>query len=96
MKRTVKHYSQSFKQQVLDDFFQSNVSERECARKWNIPRLFENICPPACLSPFSAVPLSPNALFFFLCPIGNTYQRGLAHSGMEQGGADNNGEKRLR
>ena len=31
MKRTLNRYSQSFKQQVLDDYFQSNVDQRECA-----------------------------------------------------------------
>ena len=37
MKRTLKHYSQSFKQQVLDDYFQSGMSQAGCCQKWNIP-----------------------------------------------------------
>lgn len=37
MKQTLNHYSQSFKQQVLDDYFQSGMSQAACCRKWNIP-----------------------------------------------------------
>ena len=36
MKKTRTNYSQSFKQQVLDDYFQSGMNQKECARKWNI------------------------------------------------------------
>ena len=38
MKRTLKRYSQSFKQQVLDDYFQSGMSQVECYTKWKIPQ----------------------------------------------------------
>ena len=38
MKRTLNHYSQSFKQQVLDDYFQSGIDQHECAQKWKIPQ----------------------------------------------------------
>ena len=38
MKRTLNHYSQSFKQQVLDDYFQSGMSQVECYTKWKIPQ----------------------------------------------------------
>ena len=39
MKRTKNHYSQSFKQQVMDDYFQSGMSQADCARKWKIKRV---------------------------------------------------------
>ena len=38
MKRTLRRYSQSFKQQVLDDYFQSGMSQVECYTKWKIPQ----------------------------------------------------------
>ena len=62
MKRTVKHYSQSFKQQVLDDFFQSNVSERECARKWNIPQGTLNLWTRSCKNGQKSVSLRSNSI----------------------------------
>lgn len=37
MKQTKNHYSKLFKQQVLDDYFQTGISPDECATKWNIP-----------------------------------------------------------
>ena len=37
MKRTRINYSQAFKQQVLDDYFQSGMSQNASARKWKIP-----------------------------------------------------------
>ena len=37
MMGTRSRYSQSFKQQVLDDFFQSGMSQKECYTKWKIP-----------------------------------------------------------
>jgi transposase-like protein len=36
MKRTVNYYSQSFKQQVVEDYFASGMSQGECAKKWKI------------------------------------------------------------
>ena len=33
MKRTVNYYSQSFKQQVVEDYFASGMSQGECAKK---------------------------------------------------------------
>ena len=36
MKQTRNHYSQSFKQQVLDDFFQSGMSQHAFAEKHQI------------------------------------------------------------
>ena len=43
MKQTKNHYSQSFKQQVLDDYFLSGLSQAECAKKWKIslPTFYE-------------------------------------------------------
>ena len=62
MKRTLNHYSQSFKQQVLDDFFQSNVSERECARKWNIPQGTLNLWTRSCKNSEKSVSLHSNSI----------------------------------
>lgn len=62
MKRTIKHYSQSFKQQVLDDFFQSNVSERECARKWNIPQGTLNLWTRSCKNGSKSGSLRSNSI----------------------------------
>ena len=38
MKQTRKHYSESFKHQVLDDYFQSGMNQVQCASKWHIKR----------------------------------------------------------
>ena len=38
MKQTRNHYSDEFKQQVLDDYFQSGMTAYACAKKWNILR----------------------------------------------------------
>jgi len=37
MKRTTNLYSESFKQQVMDDYFRSGESQYKCAKKWKIP-----------------------------------------------------------
>ena len=62
MQRTLNHYSQSFKQQVLDDYFQSGVDQHECARKWKIPQstLFTWLC--ACRSQEKSVSLCSNSI----------------------------------
>ena len=36
MKQAKKHYSQSFKQQVLEDYFASGTSQKDCSQKWNV------------------------------------------------------------
>ena len=36
MKKTRTNYSQSFKQQVLDDYFQSGMTQVDCAKKWGL------------------------------------------------------------
>ena len=38
MKQTKIQHSGSFKQQVLDDYFQSGINQSQCARKWKIPQ----------------------------------------------------------
>ena len=62
MKRTLNHYSQSFKQQVLDDYFQSGVDQHECARKWKIPQstLFTWLC--ACKNAKKSITLHSNSI----------------------------------
>ena len=50
MKQTRKRYSQSFKQQVLDDYFSSGMSQLECARKWQIDQSMLNRWLPVCKS----------------------------------------------
>ena len=60
MKRTLKHYSQSFKQQVLDDFFQSGMSQAECYTKWKIPQNTLNTWLRACKCQEKSVSLRSN------------------------------------
>ena len=36
MKQAKKRYSQSFKQQVLEDYFASGTSQKDCSQKWNV------------------------------------------------------------
>ena len=57
MKKTRTNYSQSFKQQVLDDFFHSNTSEHECERKWNIPQGTLNLWTRSCKNSENSVSL---------------------------------------
>lgn len=37
MKQPRKRYSKLFRQQVLEDYFQSEIGQHECAAKWQIP-----------------------------------------------------------
>ena len=62
MKRTLNRYSQSFKQQVLDDYFQSGMSQVECYTKWKIPQstLFTWLC--ACKNRKKSVSLQSNSI----------------------------------
>ena len=57
MKRTLNHYSQSFKQQVLDDYFQSGMSQVECYTKWKIPKRTFNTWLTSCRSQEKSVSL---------------------------------------
>ena len=57
MKKTRTNYSQSFKQQVLDDFFPSGMTQVECYTKWKIPQ-----------NTLSSTWKCKNELFFLLPP----------------------------
>ena len=60
MKRTRINYSQAFKQQVLDDYFQSGVNQESCALKWKIPQTTLCTWLSSCTSQKKAVSLRPN------------------------------------
>ena len=62
MKRTLKHYSQSFKQQVLDDYFQSGMSQAGCCRKWDIPITTLSSWLSSCKNQEKSVSLQSNAI----------------------------------
>ena len=62
MKRTLNHYSQSFKQQVLDDYFQSGMSQVECYTKWKIPKRTFNTWLTSCRSQEKSVSLHSNSI----------------------------------
>lgn len=62
MKRTLNHYSQSFKQQVLDDYFQSGMSQAGCCRKWNIPLTTLSSWLRTCTSQEKRVSLHSNSI----------------------------------
>ena len=61
MKRTRKLYSQAFKEQVLEDYFASNMSQKECSQKWNLSfsTLHTWLC--ACKSQEKSVSLHSNS-----------------------------------
>ena len=61
MKQTRNHYSQSFKQQVLDDYFQSGKSQAECAHAWKIKRCTLTLWVKTCTSQKKVVPLRPKS-----------------------------------
>ena len=63
MKRTLNHYSQSFKQQVLDDYFQSCMSQVECYTKWKIPQGTLNTWLTSCRSQEKSVSLHSNSIY---------------------------------
>ena len=62
MKRTRLNYSQSFKQQVLDDYFQSGMSQSACARKWKIHQTTISNWLSTCINQEKAVPLHANSI----------------------------------
>ena len=62
MKRTRSRYSQSFKQQVLDDYFMSGVNQESCALKWKIPPTTLCTWLSACTSQKKAVTLHSNSI----------------------------------
>ena len=55
-------YSRSFKQQVLDDYFQSGVSQLECAKKWKIPSTTFYTWTAACKNVEKNVSLCSNSI----------------------------------
>ena len=63
MKRTRINYSQSFKQQVLDDYFLSGMNQRECARKWQMPFKTLNRWLSDCKCQKKAVSLCSNSIY---------------------------------
>lgn len=60
MKHTRKHYSEEFKRQVLDDYFQSGMSQSVCVSKWDLsPNTFNTwLC--SCRNKHEHVSLRPN------------------------------------
>lgn len=62
MKRTLNRYSSSFKQQVLDDYFQSSMSQVECYTKWKIPQRTLNTWLRSCRSQEKSVSLRSNSI----------------------------------
>ena len=62
MKRTQNHYFQSFKQQVLDDYFQSGMSQVGCSQKWNIPITTLSFWLSSCKNQKKSVPLHSNSI----------------------------------
>ena len=61
MKQTRNHYSQSFKQQVLDDYFLLGVTQQECANKWGIKRCTLALWLKTCTPQKKSVPLHPKS-----------------------------------
>ena len=61
MKQTRNHYSDEFKQQVLDDYFQLKTTQKECAKKWGIKRPTLTLWLSACRNPQEVVTLPPKS-----------------------------------
>ena len=62
MKKTRTNYSQSFKQQVLDVYFQSGMNQNECARKWGILSNTLNKWAISCRNSEQSVSLRSNSI----------------------------------
>ena len=62
MKQPRNHYSQSFKQQVMDDYFSSGMSQHECASKWKIPKQTMNRWSIPCRCSEKVVSLRSNSI----------------------------------
>ena len=62
MKNTRTNYSQSFKQQVLDDYFQSGMSQAGCCQKWNIPLTTLSSWLSSCKNGSKSVSLRSNSI----------------------------------
>jgi transposase-like protein len=63
MKRTLNHYSQSFRNQVMSDYFSSVESQASCARKWQIPKRTLNEWLKSCVIAKEAIPLHPKSRY---------------------------------
>ena len=61
MKQVKIRHSESFKQQVLDDYFQSGMNQKECARKWQIKRTTLSHWIPSCTNQKKVVSLHLNS-----------------------------------
>ena len=62
MKRTKIQHSKAFKQQVLDDYFQSGMNQSECARKWKIPQTTISSWLRTCICREKSVSLRSNSI----------------------------------
>ena len=57
MKKVRKHYQESFKRQVLDDYYASKVTQQACADKWGISRDSLHSWLRSCTNEKNVVPL---------------------------------------
>ena len=62
MKRNRHSYSASFKQQVLDDYFLSGMSQSACSQKWQIPLCTFGLWLKTCTNREKVVPLHSNSI----------------------------------
>ena len=56
------NYPESFRRQVLDDYFQSGMSQVECYTKWKIPKRTFNTWLTSCRSQEKSVSLHSNSI----------------------------------
>ena len=61
MSKNQKSYSDAFKRQVIEDFFESRMSQATCARKWNLPKRTLNTWLSSCKITENVVPLRHNS-----------------------------------
>ena len=61
MKQTKIQHSKAFKQRVLDDYFSSKCTIKECAEKWGMSRTTLNNWLKNCTLKKKSVPLFPNS-----------------------------------
>lgn len=61
MKRTLKKYSQSFRDQVLEDYFKSDLNRSAFCRKWDINRVTFEGWLNTCKNEKNCVSLQPNS-----------------------------------
>ena len=63
MKKTRNHYSQAFRDEVLEDFFKSGMSQNECARKWKIKTTTLNTWVVSCANQKKVVSLHSSSIY---------------------------------